>query len=244
MTDGTSSTQRSDPNADWARAIAEMTAAPEADAGDLAQGAGDVTAPEEGAQEESTSSSFLADGAQTATTGPARRSRAAIVAGLGVAIVVIGSLGVWAAVAAHGSRAAATSANAALVNGAATRSVERAVTAAVNTIFSYSYADTAITKAAAQQVLTGPAIRQYNQLFTLVQQQAPKEKLVVTTRVTDIGVELLTGARARLLVFADQKDSRAGTSQTTYGGAMFAVTAVNEHGRWRIESIDTFTGPA
>jgi Mce-associated membrane protein len=244
MTESTSSTQRSDPNADWARAIAEMTAAPEADAADLAPGAGDVGSPEEDAPEQGASSSFPAEGAQSATTGPAGRSRAAIVAGLGVAIAVIGSLGVWAAVAAHGSRATAATANAAMVNGAATRSVERAVTAAVNTIFSYSYADTAITKAAAQQVLTGPAIRQYNQLFALVQQQAPKEKLVVTTRVTDIGVELLTGARARLLVFADQEDSRAGTSQATYGGAMFAVTAVNDHGRWRIESIDTFTGTA
>jgi Mce-associated membrane protein len=243
MTEGTSSTQRSDPNADWARAIAEMTAPPEADA-DIAQGGGDVGSPAEDAPEEDTAGSLPAEGPQGATPGPAGRSRAAIVAVLGVAIVVIASLGIWAAVVADGQRTAAAGANAALVNKSATRSVEQAVTTAVNTIFSYSYADTARTRAAAQQVLTGPAIRQYNQLFGLVQQQAPKEKLVVTTRVTDIGVELLTGARARLLVFADQQDSRAGTSQATYGGAMFAVTAVNERGRWRIESIDTFTGRA
>jgi Mce-associated membrane protein len=243
MTEGTSSTQRSDPNADWARAIAEMTAPPEADA-DIAPGGGDVGSPADDSPEEDTAGSLPAEGPQGATAGPAGRSRTAIVAVLGVAIVVIASLGIWAAVAAHGQRTAAAAANAALVNKSATRRVEQAVTTAVNTIFSYSYADTARTKAAAQQVLTGPAIRQYNQLFGLVQQQAPKEKLVVTTRVTDIGVELLTGARARLLVFADQQDSRAGTSQATYGGAMFAVTAVNERGQWRIASIDTFTGPA
>jgi Mce-associated membrane protein len=220
-----------------------MTAPPEADAGDTAPVV-DVSSGDEDAPEENAAGSFLAEGRAGATPGPADRSRTAIAAVLGVAIVVIGSLGIWAAVAAHGLRAAAASANAAVVNESATRSVERAVTVAVNTIFSYSYADTARTKAAAQQVLTGPAIRQYNQLFALVQQQAPKEKLVVTTRVTDIGVELLTGGRARLLVFADQQDSRAGTSEATYGGAMFAVTAVNESGRWRIESIDTFTGPS
>ena len=244
MTESTSSAQRSDPNADWARAIAEMTAAPEADAGDIVPGGGDVSSPDEGAPEENAAGSFPAGGPQGATAGPAARSRTAIVAVFGVAIVVIGTLGIWAAVAAHGLRTAAASANAAVVNESETRSVERAVTAAVNTIFSYSYADTARTKAAAQQVLTGPAIRQYNQLFTLVQEQAPTEKLVVTTRVTDIGVELLTGGRARLLVFADQEDSKAGTSQATYGGAMFAVTAVSERGRWRIENIDTFTGRA
>jgi len=239
-----SSAQRSDPNADWARAIAEMTAAPAAEAADIAPDAGDVSSPDEDEPEENTADSFLGVGTQGAIAGPAGRSRSAIVAVLGVAIVVIGSLGIWAAIAAHGLRSADASANGAGVDESTTRSVERAVTAAVDTIFSYSYADTAITKVAAQQVLTGPAIRQYNQLFALVQQQAPKEKLVVTTRVTDIGVELLTGGRARLLVFADQEDSRAGTSQATYGGAMFAVTAVNSRGRWRIESIDTFTGPA
>jgi Mce-associated membrane protein len=165
-----------------------------------------------------------------------------VVAVLGAATVVVGSLGIWAAVAAHGLRASTSSANAALLDQSATQGVERAVASAVNTIFSYSYADTARTKTAAQQLLTGPAIRQYNQLFALVQQQAPKEKLVVTTRVTNIGVELLTAGQARLLVFANQQDSSAGPSKATYGGAMFAVTAVNHDGRWQIESIDTFTG--
>ena len=162
----------------------------------------------------------------------------------GAATVVLGALGAWAAVGAHDLRANAATANDALVDASATRAVTRDVTSAVNTIFSYSYADTARTKAAAQRLLTGPALRQYNQLFALVQLQAPKEKLVVTTRVTNVGVELLTGGRSRLLVFANEEDSRAGTSQASYGGAMFAVTAVNQGGTWRIESIDTFTGPS
>jgi hypothetical protein len=34
------------------------------------------------------------------------------------------------------------------------------------------------------------------------------------------------------------------TSQASYGGAMFAVTAVNQRGRWLIDNIDTFTGPS
>jgi len=177
-----------------------------------------------------------------AVPSPRPRWRRMLPVVFGAATVVLGALGGWAAVQGHDLRANAASANDALVNASATRTVTRDVTSAVNTIFSYSYADTARTRTAAQRLLTGPAIRQYNQLFALVQQQAPKEKLVVTTRVTNVGVELLTGGSARLLIFANQEDSRAGTSQATYGGAMFAVTAVNEHGRWLIESIDTFTG--
>jgi Mce-associated membrane protein len=164
-----------------------------------------------------------------------------LLAVLGVAIVLIGGFGVWASVAAHSLRAAAASANGALVDRSATSAVERAVTGAVEVIFSYSYADVGKTRVAAQGLLTGAAIRQYDQLFALVERQAPKEKLVVTTKVTNVGVELLSGGRARLLVFANQQDSRAGTSQTSYGGAMFAVTAVRRGGRWLIENIDTFT---
>ena len=227
-----------DPNADWARAIAEMTAEPRAEVTDVADVSQEVTAPDEVPAESS------AEETPPATVGAkrGRRARRSVVAALSVATILVGSLGIWAAVAAHDLRASASSANTALVDGSATQGVERAVTAAVNTIFSYTYADTARTRAAAQQLLTGPAIRQYNQLFALVEQQAPKEKLVVTTRVTNIGVELLTGGQARLLVFANEQDSSAGTSKATYGGAMFAVTAVNQHGRWQIESINTFIG--
>jgi Mce-associated membrane protein len=170
------------------------------------------------------------------------RKRVAIAALLGAATVVLGSLGIWATVAAHGLNAAAGTANAALVDSSATRKVETEITRAVNTIFSYSYADTQRTRAAAQQLLTGQAIRQYDRLFSLVEQQAPEQKLVVATKVTRIGVELLAGGRARVLVFANQQDTRAGTGQASYGGAMFAVTAVNQHGTWKIENIDTFTG--
>jgi Mce-associated membrane protein len=181
-----------------------------------------------------------ADVAQPADADARPRRRMVVPALLGLATIIAGGFGIWAAVASHSLRATAANANTALVDRAATRALDRDMTGAVDTIFSYNYADTARTKAAAQGLLTGAAIRQYNQLFALVEQQAPKERLVVTTRVTNIGVELLTGDRARVLVFANQQDTRAGTGQTTYGGAMFAVTAIRQHGTWKIENIDTF----
>lgn len=183
-------------------------------------------------------------GADNEAESPAapRNRRRALPAVLGAATVLIGAFGGWAAVAANGLHDTAAAANEALTDAGATRTVTRQVTSAVNTIFSYSYADTGRTRAAAQGLLTGPAIRQYDQLFALVERDAPAEKLVVTTRVTNIGVELLAGGRARLLVFANQQDTKAGTKQTSYGGAMFAVTAVRQGSRWKIENIDTFTG--
>jgi Mce-associated membrane protein len=175
--------------------------------------------------------------------GAARRRRPRfLLVVLGAVTVLLGGFGAWATVAAHSLRATADSANEALVDRSATSAVERSVTGAVQVIFSYSYADVGKTRAAAQNLLTGAAIRQYDQLFALVERQAPKEKLMVTTKVTNIGVELLSGGRARLLVFVNQQDNRAGTGQASYGGAMFAVTAVLRDGRWLIENIDTFIG--
>ena len=160
---------------------------------------------------------------------------------LGLATVLLGGFGVWATVTAHDLRASSAGQNAALVDAAATSAVKHQVSSAVDTIFSYRYTGTAATRRSAQRLLTGPAIRQYDQLFSLVQREAPAQKLVVTTTVTNSGVEFLAGGRARVLIFANQQDTRAGTGQTSYAGAMFAVTAIRAGGIWKIENIDTFT---
>ena len=181
---------------------------------------------------------------QTGETGAkagGRRIRVAAIA-LGAATVVLGAFGVWATLEAHSLRAGAAPQNVAVTDGAATSAVNRQIVSAVNKVFSYSYADTAATRQAAQGLLTGPAIHQYDTYFALVAKDAPSQKLVVTTRVTNSGVELLAGNQARVLVFANQQDTRAGTRQTSYAGALFAVTAVRQGGRWKIENIDTFNG--
>jgi Mce-associated membrane protein len=156
-----------------------------------------------------------------------RRSRTRLVAViLGLITVVLAGFGVWATLEAHSLRSTAAPPNLALTDGAATSAVNRQIVHAINTVFSYNYADTGATRRAAQDLLTGPAIHQYNTYFALVTKDAPAQKLVVTTRVTNSGVELLSGNRARVLVFANQQDTRAGTHQTSYAGALFAVTAV------------------
>jgi len=79
-------------------------------------------------------------------------------------------------------------------------------------------------------------------MIAQVRAQAPKQKLVLTTTVTSTGVESITGDRARVLVYADQRNTStaAGSGGTTYAAAMFAVDAVRQDGTWKIASIDTF----
>ena len=179
---------------------------------------------------------------EAAQPAAGRRRAWRAVAALGAATIILGGFGVWATLQANSERGSAAAQNTALTDGPATAAVRREIAAAVNTIFSYNYANTAATRRAAQGLLTGPAVREYDTLFALVTKNAPAQKLVVTTKVTNTGVEMLNGDRARLLVFANQQDTRAGTGQTSYAGAMFAVTALRQGGRWKIENIDTFSG--
>ena len=150
-------------------------------------------------------------------------------------------LAVWFGVEAANTGSGVNEQNTAVLNSAATTEVNKQVAAAVSTIFSYNYADTAKTRSAAQNLLTGKAIQEYNTLFKLVEQDAPTEKLVLTTTVTNSGVSMLSGNRAQVLIFANQQDTGGSTRSTTDAGAMFSVDAVQQGGTWKIDNIDTFS---
>ncbi|UWE08802.1 hypothetical protein [Actinacidiphila bryophytorum] len=154
-------------------------------------------------------------------------------------------LGGFAAVAASRTSAlhgAVATHNTALTDTARTSEVKGQIAEAVNAVFSYDYADTARTDTAAKRLLTGKAVQQYASMLAEVRAQAPAQKLVLTTTVTDTGVETIDGDRAHVLVFADQRNTstaEAGAG-STYAAAMFAVDAVRQDGTWKIASIDTF----
>ncbi|MFI9104103.1 hypothetical protein ACIGXA_26650 [Streptomyces fildesensis] len=164
-----------------------------------------------------------------------------VVVALGVLTVLLGGFAGWAAMEAATLHDTAATRNTALTDTARTSEVKGMVTQAVNSVFSYNYADTARTDQAAKKLLTGKAVQQYADMLAQVRQQAPVQKLVLTTTVTDSGVELIDGDRARVLIFADQRNTRtAPKEETTYAAAMFAVDAVHQDGVWKISNIDTF----
>ncbi|WP_203921936.1 nuclear transport factor 2 family protein [Rugosimonospora africana] len=156
--------------------------------------------------------------------------------------MLLGGFAVWFAANARHLQNTTSAANTALTAGADTSAVNGQVASAVNTLFSYDYSNLDKTQQAAHGLLVGNAVCEYDALFQVVRQQAPQQHLVVTVTVTNSGVEALTGNRARVLVFATQSSTSAVTKATSTAGAMFAVDAVRQGGRWRIENIDTFTG--
>ncbi|RLV70851.1 membrane protein [Streptomyces sp. CBMAI 2042] len=171
-----------------------------------------------------------------------RRLRPRLPALLCALTVLLGAFAAWAFTSAASLRETPARQNAALTDIARTSEVKGRIGEAVGAVFSYDYASPARSDRAARTHLTGRAVQQHKDMLAEVRAQAPQQKLVLTTTVTASGVEYLDGDRARLLIFADQSNTRTGKDEeTTYAAAMFAVDAVRRGDTWRIAAIDTFT---
>ncbi|WP_089117326.1 hypothetical protein [Streptomyces sp. SS07] len=194
-----------------------------------------------------TESDDAPDDADDSPTDDAPRARAArlritLPAVLCALTVLLGAVAVWAFASASSLRDEPARQNAALTDIGRTSEVKGRVSEAVGAVFSYDYASPARSDHAASTYLTGRAVQQHKDMLADVREQAPEQKLVLTTTVTGSGVEFLDGDRARLLIFADQSNTRTGKDEeTTYAAAMFAVDAVRRGDTWLIAAIDTFT---
>jgi Mce-associated membrane protein len=145
-------------------------------------------------------------------------------------IVLFACLAVWFAVA----RSPGPD-NTALVDVTGTNVVTDQVGRALRTVFSYDPAQMDQTSGAAQDVLIGAAIDQYNTQFVAAKQHAAETKQVLTTAVRSIGVVELRGDSARLLVFVDRQIIQGDKHES--GAAQLLVSAVKSGDAWKINDI-------
>ncbi|MBE1501535.1 Mce-associated membrane protein [Amycolatopsis lexingtonensis] len=151
-----------------------------------------------------------------------------------VAVVMAGIAG-WCTIEARQTNAVVAH-NSALADVSGTADAAKQISAALGTVFSYRFDDPAKSEQAAKDVLTGPALAQYDQLFGQVRKLAADQKLVVTSTAVASGVKLLDGDRAALLVFLDQTGTR-GDGQRSTGAAQLSVTAERVGGKWRVTGM-------
>jgi Mce-associated membrane protein len=151
-----------------------------------------------------------------------------------VAVVLAGLAG-WFTLEARSTNAVVAH-NTALSDVAGTADAGKQLSAALGTLFSYRYDDPAKNERAAKELLAGPALAQYDQLFGQVRGLAADQKLVVTSTAVASGVKLLDGDRAALLVFLDQTGTR-GDGQHSTGAAQLSVTAERVAGKWRVTGM-------
>lgn len=169
-----------------------------------------------------------------------------------VVAALLAGLGAVGTVLARSMRTSETATNVAHIDVEATREVRSAVGRGVNKVFTYRFDDVEATERAAEDLLRGPAREQYRQLFTRISDNAPEQRLSVTTRVVDSAVLSLTSDRAEVVVFLDQTAERGvggdaepaseATSEPTSSGAASAgatllVTATHHDDRWFITNL-------
>lgn len=128
-------------------------------------------------------------------------------------------------------------ANKAMISAGETSEVKGQVEDGVQKLFSYDFKDTAKTEKAAKELLTGDAVKKYNDLFAVVKEQAPKQQLIVTTTVKNSAVTQLQDDRAQVLVFVDQHALRSSTGESNIGPAQLSVTTEKQGDAWKITDL-------
>ena len=171
---------------------------------------------------------------ESAERGSGGRGATGLIAAVLAAAVVLAGLATWFGIEAYAAR----NGNQALADQAGTSEVNGQISQGVEQIFSYDFADTGKTERAAKDLLVGDAIGEYEQLFTTVKQQAPIQKLVVTTTVKASSVTRLEGDRAEVLLFVDQNATRTDVGgQPSVGPAQVVINAEKQGDRWKISRI-------
>jgi Mce-associated membrane protein len=138
------------------------------------------------------------------------------------------------------AEAATVAARAGTLTGAGrTGEVVGALRPVIEQVLSYDHRnpDTPAVKAH----LAGKASCQHDQLFGEVKRVGPAQRLVLTSRVREIGLTRLDGDRVQLLVFVDQTTMRG--EQTSSGGSQLGLAAQRQAGTWKITQFDLL-GPS
>lgn len=181
----------------------------------------------------------------------ARRRRPVVLVMLCLLTVFLGGFAGWAHAKAEALRDEPARRNTALTDLARTSEIKGRTAEAVDRLFSYDHTDPGALDKAARELLTGKAVEQHRTLLADVRERADAQKAVITTAVTESAVERIDGARARVLVYADQSsvataggkaagDEAAAQDTGVYAGALLAVDVVHREGRWLVSGIDTF----
>jgi Mce-associated membrane protein len=178
--------------------------------------------------------------------GPGRRARLAAglrrraVPLLAVAAVVLATVAVVAGIQDARLRGTPAATNTALVDVGATADVAAQLTDAIETVYSYDFARLDANENAARDVITPEFATQYGRLFGDVRARAPQQQAVVSGIVTSAAVKEITGDRAVMVVYLDQRVTRAAPdaqSQQVATAGRLTVTGQRVDGRWKIAAV-------
>lgn len=162
---------------------------------------------------------------------------------LAAALVVLTGLAVFFGIEDARLRGTAAAANSALVDVGTTAEVAGQLTDALQTIYSYDFARLDENERAARAVITPEFADQFNRLFAQVRDLAPQQQAVVSATVTLSAVKEITGDRAVLVAFMDQRATRAaaddGRPTQLAAAGRLTVAGQKIDGRWKIAAVES-----
>ncbi len=140
------------------------------------------------------------------SAGPLRLT----VVGLSVVLLLTAAVLGWRA---HELRQDPSLTNRALLATEVQEDAVKTVSQGLTQVLSFDYTQPDATRAFADRVLSGQARQEYDTLFASLEERAPGQKLTLSAEVRVAGVRELTASRASMLVFVDQRSTRAKDAQ-------------------------------
>jgi Mce-associated membrane protein len=161
---------------------------------------------------------------------------------LAIAAVLLACAGAFFGVMWQNTVNNATTSNTAYVDTGTTAQVVGDVVNAMQRVLTYTYANPNQTAKDAQNLLTGSAQCQFNELYKTVRAEAPAQKITVTASIDtkNSGVEMIQGDQARLLLMVYQESTRGSNGQQATSEGVLEVGAIKQGNTWKIDNISTF----
>jgi hypothetical protein len=150
---------------------------------------------------------------------------------------------VFFGVADAGLRGTPSAENTALVDIGSTASASGQLTDALEAVYSYDFARLDENERAARDAITPAFAAEFDRLFAQVRELAPQRQAVVSATVTVSAVKEITGDRAVLVAFMDQRATTAAAAgegpQQLIASGRLTVTGERVDGRWKIAGVES-----
>jgi Mce-associated membrane protein len=202
---------------------------------DLATDAG--TQPEQASPSTTSPGLETGAGAPSSTTGRGFVVPAWLLAGLVLAIAIFVGLSIWQATENDGPSGGAASSSD--LTPADARDAQVVAEKAAVAILAYDYRDLEGSRDAAVTYLTDDYREKYDQLFEVLEENAPGTKTIVRAELVASAVGLIGEDRIQVLVFVNRPTLNAQLSEPEIYKDQATLTMVEVDGEWLVDDMTT-----
>lgn len=174
-----------------------------------------------------------ASGDPTGETGASASPSGVLLGGLAALALVMVAVTAWAWVRAGDAGAAESAA----------REAQQAAEAAVVPVLSYDYRQLAEDQERAQALMTGSYREDYDEIFAVIEENAPRLKTQVSVSVVASGIVRASDDRVQVLVFVDRPTTNKQQQDPVVYKDQVTLTMQEVDGEWLVDDMVTSPVP-